>query len=125
MFNSGLLIVCGVLAPSAFILKFFFIIDTVYKVSVATTQTSPYRVGQALNLTCSITPQPSVQFYYQWKTSNENNNYFYFGTNRQYFAVEQLGIKQYQTVFYYCDVIINDYIVSGSIEITMEGMKIL
>ena len=90
-----------------------------YEVQISASPSPPYYIGQDIELSCSISPEPTVRRYIIWSFEY---NYALFGTDEQSGNWSwTVSSDAYQSGIWVCTVHINDFIVTGTMEVTTNG----
>ena len=80
----------------------------------------PYHIGQEIKLSCSISPQAVVRHDAIW--SVEYNQILYQMTTEQSGNWSwTVSSDAYQSGIWFCTAYINDFIVTGAMEVTING----
>ena len=102
--------------------KLFIHVDLIYEVEITASQPPPYNIGQSLDLNCALSPQlqSTERPYYFWTIGNDDSfvqNFFQSGQN----ATLSISFQLYRSEFFFCTVYINDYQVTGYIQVSVNG----
>ena len=98
---------------------FFLMAGFSYELQLSASPSSPYQVGQNIELSYSISPQPAVQYYIVLSVENYLILYQTIGQSGNW--TWTVDIDNYQSGILYCAVYINDFTVVEAMEVTFNG----